>query len=47
MNTDVRDEPISRKAPLCTRPVTALTEEAEVLDYYDGVTAALKRATEL
>ena len=44
VNTNVRDEPIPRNAPLCTRPVAALTEEVWVLDYYGGVAAALKRA---
>ena len=44
VDTTVHDEPIPRKAPLCPKLVAALTGKARVLDYYGGVTAALKRA---
>lgn len=43
MDANVHNEPNSRKASLCTRPVAALTGVAAVLDTYGGVTAALKR----
>ncbi|MCY3777252.1 MAG: hypothetical protein OXH11_14855 [Candidatus Aminicenantes bacterium] len=42
MDTTVHDEFIPRQALLYRRPVAALTEEVRVLDYYGGMTAALK-----
>ena len=47
VNTCVREKPNPCKAPLCTRPVAVLAEDAAVLDTYGGVTASLKRTIEL
>ena len=47
VDATVHNQPNSRKAPLCTRLVAALTGDTAVLDTYGGVTAALKRAVEL
>lgn len=47
LDTTAHDELIPRQAPLCPKPVAALTEAARVLDSYVGATAAPKQVVEL